>query len=592
MSASKEQIMKMVEAIRQAGLELPAELREELNNLQNPVYNLAFVGRFQVGKTTAINRVVLKSEVLLKEGIGLCTTAVATKVQYGEKPQLTVIPWVKRTETMTQDGQSVQVETKDGPGTPVTIDNPTKEEIARYTTANTEAERLVLAENTYSVELTWPAESLKKYILIDTPGVDDTNTALLDATTYRIVPSADVAILVVGASSMTEHERNFLRSRILDAGISRMMILVSYQADKDRKSPEVRGQILDQIRADLRLIGRENIPVRMFCYDPKVQGDILNTPESIEKAIVEFADANAAAGRIEKLHYLLQRQLVLHATTLSAQIAMVGKSVADRKALREKFDAAAIDLRQKYDTLSDRFSMDTRRLQRKAGDRLTNACETIGDDYIKGFEDCNTLTEAHGRLSNAENLMKRPFEDAITNVCQEIREEIARILQGYNAELAKAADGIRTVMQVDMHVNGGWLAKFNPNLVVLADYALSLFVLPGSIVSDVIIRFLAGKIPFIKKFVPANIIKNMMVSTISKSVKQQIAEIGDNLRVQLGETFERVEQSIKQEFASLYLKEVQPMQEAVERAEAQETNVDVAGLTAKRDAIATLIENT
>lgn len=118
------------------GVVFPEALKGALREAADPHYKIGVMGRFQAGKTTLVNRVFLR-QPLLKEGEGLCTTAVCTEVTYGPEAKLTLV--------------------KDG--VTQTFSPPTAEAIVAATTASTEEERLALAESITQLRIETPTRT-------------------------------------------------------------------------------------------------------------------------------------------------------------------------------------------------------------------------------------------------------------------------------------------------------------------------------------------------------------------------------------------------------------------------------------------------
>ena len=93
MSNKQDAIRNAARTVKSHGLPLPAQLDKHISELENPQYRVAVVGEYQVGKSTLINKVFLGDKPLLTEGHGLCTTAVATDIEYGSDPKLEIFEW-------------------------------------------------------------------------------------------------------------------------------------------------------------------------------------------------------------------------------------------------------------------------------------------------------------------------------------------------------------------------------------------------------------------------------------------------------------------------------------------------------------------
>ena len=214
--SKQEAIRNAARAVKAHGLTLPVDLEKQIAGLENPQYRVAVVGEYQVGKSTLINRVFLGDKPLLSEGRGLCTTAVATDIEYASSPILEVYDWTDTSRT--------------GEALAKTIPNPTEDDVNDATVSCAMETRAELAKKRARVAVKVPNEALRGFTVVDTPGLDDPNQELLLDTTWRIIPTADVALLVVrGDKTLGDRERGLLRKEIMGRnGISRLMVLASF----------------------------------------------------------------------------------------------------------------------------------------------------------------------------------------------------------------------------------------------------------------------------------------------------------------------------------------------------------------------------
>ena len=283
----QEAIRNAARTVKAHGLTLPADLDKQIAGLENPQYRVAVVGEYQVGKSTLINRVFLGDKPLLTEGHGLCTTAVATDLEYGPTPKLEVYDWADETRT----AETLRT----------TVDNPSADNVDDATVSSAMDTRADLAKKVARVRVQVPNDALKGFTVVDTPGLDDPNQELLDNTTWRIIPRADLALLVVeGDRQLGDRQLNLLRKEIMGKnGIARIMVLASYKPKSDLDADQ-RKKVLDTIKAQLANIGRDNIPVEMYCFDPAVE-DIMSDVAEIRMTLRSFLTENAAPGREKRL---------------------------------------------------------------------------------------------------------------------------------------------------------------------------------------------------------------------------------------------------------------------------------------------------
>lgn len=568
--SKKEALIKAVEVLRAYKLAVSGKTEAALKGLQQPVYKVGIVGQYQVGKSTLINRVFLRDEVLLKEGIGTCTTAVATDIAYGDRKRMEVIPWARKDETVSVsvDGktETMTVSVIVGQGQSTVIENPTGADIAKATTSSDLDERTELAQSTAQVKLSWPCEALKQYTITDTPGINDPNAILLDNTTYRILPEQDVAILVVDPVQLGSVELGFLRGRMLDQGMSRVLVLISYKPER-KLSEAARAEIVGTIKSQLANIGREYIPVRMYCFDDTVKGEgLLNTPDAIESAILQFLKDNVEAGRIEKAAHLVKGDLQAALLQIATEQAFAGMAESERNALLAKIKEKESELKDKYAEIAEGIGIDLVSLKQRLVPEVSAKIYAVGENYIKGFDECAAFSQAIDRLARAPVVMKPDIEKIIVDMQQAAKADVAAIVRKHNDKIRVVQDYWGQLLSVDLHVDGGVISRLPPIAVTIADLVTSCVVLPGGPVIDLIIRFIAGKVPVIRNFMPQVIVMKVMVNTVAESVRREINRMNDELSRVFDESFRAADAGVKAQFKENFVREAAVISKAAEKS--------------------------
>ena len=175
--SSEYRFKNAIELVNRAGYTLIGkQLKKELDSLKSETYKIAVVGEYKTGKSTLINRIFLKDDILFTDIME--ATAVPTEISYGTEKVLEVIPFENEKDR-------------------IIIKDPCSEDIKLHTSAQTPEGRARISQNTSRVKLSWPANNLDGLILFDTPGINSINSAVI-ATTYRILPETDLVLFVTG----------------------------------------------------------------------------------------------------------------------------------------------------------------------------------------------------------------------------------------------------------------------------------------------------------------------------------------------------------------------------------------------------------
>lgn len=421
MEESLNQLNTVMETAAQHGAVFPEDLKKAIAEAKTPHYRIGVVGRFQVGKTTLTNRVFLKKP-LLREGEGLCTTAVPTEVGYGP------------TEAMILE--------KDGRTT--TFAPPTTEDITNATTATTEEERLKLAQSITRLRIETPNEHLRPYTILDTPGIDDPNQALLDLTTYRALPQCDLVLLVAEARQLSQIDIDFLTNSIFKTGLTKAMVLLSYNREATRLAAAARGTVLDTVRAQLANIGAGDIPVRMVCYDGEAP-DILDTPEKVEAEILGFLAREVTEGRLRRLRAQVAKILIGRISEMRMLGELATRSRAEIEEANRRRELEEIELERQLAHIRGRMTRDLRSVTERLAGHVAERCDELMEKLLPNAGD---LTEKELR-AEIDGLYAELLDSARTD-CEAVAQThmsavdalLDRLSVGLDSAEAEAASNL------------------------------------------------------------------------------------------------------------------------------------------------------
>jgi GTP-binding protein EngB required for normal cell division len=185
--------------------------------LESERFHLVVLGEFNHGKSTFVNAML--GQDVLPTGI-TPTTASINHVVYSPNPSARVV---------LLSGESKLIDPgmlKDW----VTVAGGHASEVAY-------------------VELGYPSEMLKNnVVLVDTPGVNDLNEQRAEVT-YGYVPRADAVVFLLDAGqALKDSEREFLRSRVLEAARDRLIFVLGKM---DMLSRDEQGSVVDYVKKGL-----------------------------------------------------------------------------------------------------------------------------------------------------------------------------------------------------------------------------------------------------------------------------------------------------------------------------------------------------
>ena len=531
MNSKVTKLAETVAALHKAGIAVPESVDRALDELEEPIYKVGIVGKFQTGKSRLVNEAFLGKELLLQEGIGLCTTAVTTEVAYGEIAQLTV-------------------NYKDGSPTRV-IQNPNADDIRAVTSARTSDERLKLASEIESVKLELPCEPLKKFSVFDTAGIDDPDPELLQLTTYKTIPQLDVAVMVVGAKALSQPELNFLRQSIFQCGIANVMVLVSYNAERDSLSEGGRADLIEAIHGQLEEIGRGSVPVKMVCYDPSVE-DALSKREDIVAEISTFAENSAMQNRVNKLTVLVRKVLSDRIRDLKFKLSLAGKSADEIEKIRHDLAQLELELKGVRTELQDRFDGILTSIAQEESVLFRGSCDKIVDGFMANLGETEDVGEVQEKLKTVSTELVPQIENAAVSCFDTIRQRVMAEMQKINARLIGICANCNLppfLFSSDMTVDGGICAELNSKLVTVVDYIISIMLLPGGIFMGWAIRYCLGLIPGLRKILPLSLVKLYMEHKVGNSLAEEKDRLVESFRETIGQALLSLRNDI---FKALY----------------------------------------
>jgi predicted GTPase len=185
--------------------------------LESERFHLVVLGEFNHGKSTFVN--ALLGEDVLPTGI-TPTTASINHVVYSPRTSARVV--LTSGESKPLDPRQLQEW--------VTVTGGHAAEVAY-------------------VELGFASDLLKNnVVLVDTPGVNDLNEQRAEVT-YGYVPRADAVVFLLDAGqALKDSEREFLRSRVLEAARDRLIFVLGKM---DLLSGDERTAVLDYVKKGL-----------------------------------------------------------------------------------------------------------------------------------------------------------------------------------------------------------------------------------------------------------------------------------------------------------------------------------------------------
>lgn len=209
-------------------------INDAIARLKADTFNIAIVGEFNRGKSSLINALLGKKNVLpvsIKP-----TTASINKVIYGLKPYADILY---------KDGSSENIDLSNG-----------SDILKQYLTKLTD-ESSAKAEKIKEVLVYYPVDYCRNGVtIIDTPGLND-DAAMTDIT-LSVLPTADVAIMVLMATApYSQSENDFLENKILAGDIGKVLFVVN--GIDQMHSEEEKQRIIDTIKHRIEIASLKKV---------------------------------------------------------------------------------------------------------------------------------------------------------------------------------------------------------------------------------------------------------------------------------------------------------------------------------------------
>lgn len=563
MSDFGQKLQTVAQTAVRNGFALPQKLSEELSGLDDPHYSIAVVGKFQVGKSTLVNRVFLRDMPILHEGEGLCTTAVPTEVTYGDSCRMRVF---RRAD----DACGGETEVR-------TVDNPSREDLEAATVGNGPGERVKLSKELSRVQLTVPNEALRNYSIMDTPGIDDPEPDLLLNTTYRLLPAMDLAIVVVEPRALDAAEQDLLGKRLFSDGVSHLMVLVSYKPSGSTMQKDQRQKIVDTIKAQLESMGHGDIQVHMYCFDEAVAG-VLNSVEEIDLVIHSFLGDNALKGREGRVAQHLRRFLEECLVEVATRSAAARNSTAENDRLREAARKQKAKTMEKCRRLCDRLSRDFDHLRDKSNDYLRREIDRVFSNVINKVSANRTLSELQQSIEPLGRTLKLDLGDKLSTVFREVENGMREAMEKCDADYSDMDTEWHSYLEKDLEIQPGVMTKLPSLLYTVGDVLLLDLLMPGGFIIGLGGKLVQNMLPGIRDITLSNGVKSMAVKKITAQLNAAEEEYLKSAMEQIAGNIGHVLQSARERLTAQYEEQADKIVSELEKAGHEDGGSEAAHL--------------
>lgn len=555
---------KVLEAMnRQTSADL---LDAEAQSMNGSLYRVGVVGAFKNGKSTLINAAFLGQELLFADAEE--ATCVATELCWSESPLMKIYPYLETVHS-TLEG-SAQIKLRTGEEAPVEVPAPNSKDIRMETSADTVEGREYKARKISKVTLELPFPSLRGITVVDSPGIDSTSGAVLDAA-LRIIPSCDSVLFVTKGGQLSSAEEEFLRSGVLDQGIARAMVVINHFDNQTPLSAEGRREHIAAMRSKLRELGRGHLQVTMV--DAKSWLNALLNHLPMPKDAVEFSAElkkfitnDLATARLEKSLEITKREIRSAMVELAAVTHLREKSEVERSQIALNLNNKTQETASRLENLRQDFEFEfTDHLNQFQNTLRSGITSTVQQAKVplRAAPDLSSLAD---QLSSMQTTLRPQIEARYIDATRTLKRD----LQASNDLFTREIRGAITNLDADSFRNIGNDISLPPipaPVVVVLDYLLVIVASPLPMVADIILRMLADRFPEVRKIMPTGLAKSMAQGWIEKQLDNQTSATLDEIERRIDSVRTEVLAAVGNSLQSLLDTETAPLKKALRSAE-------------------------
>ena len=521
-------------------------LRSLAEAIKQDKLKVVVLGDFKAGKSTLLNRLFIRKDMLPTDHLE--ATAVPTHLSNGSMGMNT---WMRN-----PDGEDVLVTERR---------TFTDADVAATVTAATEEERARKAQQYSRVSITMPGILPENITLVDTPGLNTTNTAIYTGTLEE-ARTADAILYVVRAKQLSTREECLIADL---AGGQQLKVPVHVIHTHDAAANIAEAQlqeICQAIQAQLKLC-KVNCSVSVFSLNghsasTSSVAERINTSfddgfgfgvvpaaapveatagtGDIESELLAFFNGEVRRGRAARIARELTPLLASLKAAVQARLTMAGANEAEIKKIEEK----KAEIQQEYLRMVKSLLMDVRTAQHTFSDNVVSDLDALRDKRIAGLNNLQLAGQILAAIGNWHQDMPQELQRVLTTRKLDLERDIMAICQKHNQAIKDklSPDEIETNMPSD------WLTKlvtFVPNwLLILADYIIFDIISPLPALLDIPLRMIADKIPGIRDILPANFAANYLRKMASDKLTDCIKDIQEQVRKQLDAKFDELNQKL------------------------------------------------
>lgn len=516
--------------------------------MQSTALKIVVLGDFKAGKSTLINTLFLKEKLLPTDCLE--ATAVPTWLSSGAPCMET---WLRN-----DDGSETMVNSRN---------SFSDAELAAAVTADSDADRAEKAEKYSRVVVQKPDILPAGIVLVDTPGMNSTNTRIIVGTMAE-AQSADAVLYVVRSKQLSEVELTRITDLAGKQTHHKLPVHIVLTIDPGQIAPGQVQNIRQEISAQLSNRG-VNAKVSVFEIGQQSESilDKVDTDfggfdwfsdfgaaqepttennTSIEESLISFFNTEVQAGRTARVARDLAPLLYELSSAIKSRLIVAGQSA---EALKD-IEGQMKDKRAEYQRVVKSLLTDVKGAQILFAQGVELQLNKVRDTYIDDLKKKDSCAEVLAGLNDWRNNMPDRMQHIMELAKCELSEKINILSAKYKMELDNTLSLEGDNVKVEFGTFLDTVSKVPSWLVYTIDYLIFTWLSPMGMIGDAILRIIAGKLPLVQKIMPATLVKELAISQGCKVLTDTIDDIKKKLNEQMHEAFDKMNAALQDSLES------------------------------------------
>lgn len=459
--------------------------------LENRLMKVVVLGDFKAGKSTIINRLFL-NEPILPRRCAECT-AVPTHIMNGPR----------RLQLWKREHGGDEILVKD-------IPNVTAEELEACVTADNDKLRSSMAMQYSKAVLTMPGILPEGICLVDTPGLNSTNSDIVVGTELEAC-EADAVLYVHHRTALSGREEQFIRmiSGSQKSGIPFFVVLTH---DNTQTSAMVES-ICQEIKSSLAMNR-----VEVQCAPYNYEGDSM----ALAGRLKHFFETSVHRGRVARVHRELLLMLEELKNSLQSKLALCDASEQRIASLSNNL----ADKKAEYLNTVEEIISDVRAEQFTFKKKVMDAISRLATQKKAALENRKDLAEVQQEISRWTTDIPVEINETVEMLRLELERNIRSVM---NSHCVRLRNHYASQEVANLSFEPGFLATVPSWLLTVADYVLFSAICPLWAVIDVPLRYVLKDLPIFPVNIATRIIKASAISNLENSMETAKKQIEESL---------------------------------------------------------------